>query len=120
MVAKATVIAGPFSLRYHHLFIRERSPGVFILSRNGRSADFVGGSVEDVAGTMRRVGRESGYRYFWFAYASSAEECLQLEHAWYHRYSPPDNAAPPAASQALRWRCSTPGCAACALIRTRR
>jgi len=112
-------MSGPFSLRYLHLFVREKSPGAFILSRNGRSADFVGGSGGDVAAELRRYADRSGYRYFWFALASSADEAARLEHSWHHRYRPTDNAAP-SRSQGADWHCTTEGCAACALTQSRR
>ena len=117
-VNNGTVIAGPFSLRYHHLFVKERSPGVYILSRNGRSADLVGGSFDDVADALRRVGRQAGYRYCWFAYVSTREECEILEHEWLHRYSPQDN-RDRADTPVEKWRCSRLGCAACALASVR-
>lgn len=113
-------MSGPFSLRYLHLFVRDKSAGTFILSRNGRSADFVGGSGEDVAAELRGFVDRSGYRYFWFALASSADEAAQLEHRWYHRYHPTDNVAPPSRSQVAHWHCTTEGCAACALAQPRR
>jgi len=113
-------MSGPFSLRYLHLFVREQSPGAFILSRNGRLADYVGVSEDDVAGAIRQVAKQSGYRYFWFAVASSAEEAAQLGHTWYHRYQPTDNSAPPAEFDGAVWQCTAEGCATCALAQPRR
>ncbi|MEW6543681.1 MAG: hypothetical protein AB1411_08720 [Nitrospirota bacterium] len=113
-------MSGPFNLRYLHLFVRERSAGAFILSRNGRSADFVGASTTDVANALRQYGSQSGYRYFWFAYSNSPEEAVQLELTWYHRYHPADNAVPPARNHGADWHCTAEGCAACALIQSRR
>ncbi len=113
-------MSGPFSLRYLHLFVCDKSAGAFILSRNGRSADFVGGSGEDVAAELQRFAGRSGYRYFWYAATSSAEEAAQLEHAWFHRYHPADNVAPPSRSYGTDWQCTTEGCAACALTQSQR
>jgi len=113
-------MSGPFSLRYLHLFVSHKSAGAFILSRNGKSADFVGASPDDVASTLGHLARPSGYRFFWFAYASSAEEAFELEHAWYHRYHPTDNSSPQSRTHGLGWRCTTEGCAACALEQSRR
>ena len=112
-------MSGPFSLRYLHLFVSHRAPGAFILSRNGKSADFVGASPDDLASTLGHLARPSGYRFFWFAYASSPEEAFQIEHTWYHRYHPNDNLSPPARQHGLDWHCTTEGCAACALAQTR-
>lgn len=108
-------MSGPFTLRYLHLFLKEKSPGAFILSRNGRSADLVGGSGDNLAAAIRRAARDSDYRYFWFDYASSREEAHELEYAWYHRYRPNDNRTPPRHEVKSEWRCTTEGCAACAL-----
>ena len=82
-------MSGPFSLRYLHLFVGEKSPGTFILSRNGRLADYVGVSMEDVAGAIRHAARQSSYRYFWFAVAASAGEAAQLGHTWFTGTTPP-------------------------------
>lgn len=117
---KEGVISGPFSLRYLHLFISKRSPGAFILSRKGRYADFVGSTPDDVAGALGQFVRQSSYRYFWFAYASSADEAFRLEGTWYHRFHPTDNPAPPSQSHGESWRCTKVGCTACALAETRR
>lgn len=112
-------MSGPFSLRYLHLFLGEKSPGTFILSRNGRLADYVGVSAADVAEAVRRAAQQSCYRYFWFAVAASAEEAAQLGHTWYHRYQPTDNTAPPATFDGSAWQCTADGCAACALAQAR-
>jgi hypothetical protein len=108
-------MSGPFRLRYLHLFVKEHSPGAFILSRNGRSADFVGGNERDVAAAIQQYAGRSDYRYFWFAYASTADEVLEIEHAWYHRYHPSDNASPPDGSNGSDWHCTMEGCATCAM-----
>ena len=112
-------MSGPFALRYLHLFLQDKTAGAFILSRNGRSADLVGASSDDLASAIRRCARESAYRYFWFTYVSSADEAYTLEHAWYHRYHPTDNARPPSAGPSAVWRCTEEGCAACALTAMR-
>ncbi|WP_447978203.1 hypothetical protein [Candidatus Nitrospira bockiana] len=108
-------MSGPFTLRYLHLFLREKAPGAFILSRNGKSADWVGSSGDDLAEAVRRAAQPFPYRYFWFAYTSSAEQAYELEHAWLHRYRPTDNSEPPAGTRATEWKCTVDGCAACAL-----
>lgn len=112
-------MAGPFSLRYLHLFVKERSAGAFILSRDGKSTDFVGKSPDDVAAALGRFTR-SPYRYFWFSYVSSPGEAARLEQSWRHRYRPTDNGSAPHGSHAEHWECTIAGCAACALTQTRR
>ncbi len=112
-------MSGPFTLKYLHLFLREQSAGAFILSRNGTAADFVGSSPDDLADAIRRTARDSEYRYFWFATTSSSEQAYALEHGWYHRYRPSDNATSPVPYSGLDWRCTIKECAACALAAVR-
>ena len=57
-------MSGPFALKYLHLFLRDQSAGAFICSRSGRSADFVGSHPTDLAEGIRRIARDSDYRYF--------------------------------------------------------
>jgi hypothetical protein len=109
------MMSGPFTLKYLHLFLRDRSAGAFILSRNGRSADYVGSSADDLADAVRRAARKGEYKYFWFSYAPSADQAVDLEYTWYHRYRPTDNASVPKETAVIDWRCTIEGCAACAL-----
>lgn len=108
---------GPFSLRYVHLFVEQRSAGAFILSKDGRSADFVGLSSNDLAQTLGDYQGRAGYRYFWFSCAGSAKEAAEVASYWYHRYRPPDNIAPPHMPTWEAWHCTIAGCSACALDR---
>ncbi len=113
-------MSGPYRLRLLHLFVNRRSAGAFILSRNGRLADFVGLSADDVASALARFRNGSGYRYFWYAYARSPAEAASLAGYWYHRYRPTDNVVPPEGTVHSGWRCSIAGCSACALTPTGR
>lgn len=108
-------ILGPYNLRYVHLFVEARSTGAFILSRNGRSADFVGHSSDDLARTIGTVRHGTDYRYFWFSYATSRKKAVELASYWHHRYRPSDNPASPDGAPRSSWRCTIPGCTACAL-----
>lgn len=112
-------MSGPFSLRYLHLFVRDRKPGAFILSRHGRLADFVGISTDDVARAIHHHARAAGYRYFWFASVDTPEEASVLGHAWFHRYRPTDNSSSPLPGDEPDWECQVEGCAACALAHAR-
>jgi hypothetical protein len=107
-------MSGPFHLRYLHLFVKEKSAGVFILSRNGRTADFVGASSDDLVFAVQDRAKDSTYRYFWYAYTRSADDAYEMEHALRHRYRPTDNSSP-APNPRSNWHCTTEGCAACAL-----
>ena len=106
---------GPFLLKYHHMFINSNSAGAFILSRNGRSAEYVGASANDLIGTLGRFARQSDYRYFCFVESGSDHEAAEIEQTWLHRYRPSDNPSPSSAPHGTRWRCTIEGCATCAL-----
>ena len=106
---------GPFGLKYHHLFVNTTSAGAFILSRNGRVADYVGVAAEELAATIGRFARQTDYRYFWFQETASAAAATELEQAWVHRYRPTDNPTPAMRTRPNGWRCTTEGCATCAL-----
>ncbi len=111
-------MSGPYRLRYLHLFIQQKSAGAFILSRNGRLADYVGAGA-DIESVLQRFARQSEYRYFWYAPSSSVTEAEALALTWRHRYRPTDNHLPPAADHAEDWRCTVEGCATCALTVSR-
>jgi len=101
------------------MFVNRTSAGAFILSRKARTAEFVGASAHDLGGSIRQMARQAPYRYFWFVYTDSAEEASQLEMTWLHRYRPTDNQTAPNRRSQDQWRCTTEGCATCALTHSR-
>ena len=108
-------MSGPYLLRYVDLFVRERSAGAFIFSRNGRSADPGNASGHDVAHGVREGAKDQPDPTFWVAYSTSAQTPFDLERSWHHRYRPTDD--PPSARLRAgeQWRCTVAGCATCAL-----
>ena len=106
---------GPFALRYVHLFVEEQAGGAFILSRNGRTADFVGMSETMLADSLNGHKSKSGYRFFWFSYAKTPHEAQEMAQYWFHRYRPTDNLKPPDQVSGFEWHCTEEGCTACAL-----
>ena len=110
---------GPFSLRYIHLFVPKLSSGAFILSKNGKTADFVGISEHDVAKVLVSYRVKSDYRYFWFSYAETPQEAIELARAWRHRYLPSDTNLSSHTSSEVDWQCRVVGCTACALAMMR-
>lgn len=87
-------------------------PGVYVLSRDGRNAHYVGRSDRDVKG---RLLDHTGSRYtvYWFAYAISSWDAFHKECILYHQYggsSSLDNQIHPQRPAGTPWRC--PGCRA--------
>ena len=103
-------MSGPYNLKYIHLFVTERSPGAFILSRNGRMADRVERADQNLAQELQKAANEGKYRYFWFEYVPKASAAFGLECTWYHRYHPTDNAEHPVAPGTSEMQCSVKGC----------
>jgi hypothetical protein len=108
-------MSGPYNLKYIHLFVTEKSPGAFILSRNGRMADRVERADHNLAHTLQKAANEGKYRYFWFEYAPKASAAFALECTWYHRYHPTDNLEHPIGPENAEGQCSVKGCATGAL-----
>ena len=105
------MLAGPFQLNEVALHVNGVSPGVYILSRDGRTAAYVGRSDTDVAGRIQGSAREGpGYVFFWFQWASSSQDAYRSECEYYHRYNPPDNTVHPAVPLGANWRCPVVGC----------
>ena len=112
-------MSGPYNLKYIHLFVTEASPGVFILSRNGRMADRVGRADGNLADELQRAASEGKYRYFWFEYTPRAAAGYDLECAWYHRYHPTDNPEHPIAPLGGEGACQVKGCQVGAMAHAR-
>lgn len=105
------LMRGRFPINEVDKFVIYISPGAYILSRDGRTAHYVGRSDSDVEDPTKRSATERyGYRYFWFEYASSPMKAYQLECEWYHKFSPSDNSTHPAVPRGANWRCSVSGC----------
>jgi len=105
------LIKGRFPIDDVDRFVTLISAGAYILSRDGRTAHYVGRSDSDVGDRIKRSAAEGyGYRYFWFEYASSPMRAYQLECEWYHKFSPSDNSTHPAVPRGANWRCPVSGC----------
>lgn len=86
--------------------VRFKSPGVYILSRDGIHAHYVGKSDSDLVDRiLKSATKAKGYRYFWFEYTNSVFESYNLECYWFHKYNPTDNSIHPAAPWGTNWRC---------------
>ena len=85
-------------------------PGVYVLSRDGRGAAYVGRSDTDVRSRMLQSARGGTYKHFWFEYTSSPRDAFLKECEYYHQYRPADNANHPAVPPGTNWRCPVGGC----------
>ena len=112
-------MSGPYNLKYIHLFVTETSPGVYILSRNGRMADRVGRAEHNLTDDLQREAAGGTYRYFWFEYTASPAEGYGLECTWYHRYHPTDNPEHPIALMGAEGACPVKGCQVATVAHTR-
>ena len=102
---------GRFNISQVNSVVRRNIPGAYILSRDGKAADYVGRSDSDLPSRIKASIREGiGYKYLWFEYATSPMQAYYLECEWYHKYAPPDNTNHPAVPPGTYWRCPVPGC----------
>jgi hypothetical protein len=105
------MLMGPYKISEVGSCVTRTSPGVYILSRDGRTAAYVGRSDTDVASRVKQSGAEGyGYTYFWFEYAASPRDVFNKECEYYHRYNPPDNKNHPAVPFGTDSKCPVIGC----------
>jgi len=105
------MLMGPYKISEVGSYVTRTSPGVYILSRDGRTAAYVGRSDTDVASRVKQSGAEGyGYTYFWFEYAASPRDAFNKECDYYHKYNPPDNKNHPAVPFGTDSKCPVIGC----------
>ena len=87
--------------------VAKNSAGVYALDATttpGFTFSYVGRSESDVAGRLKTyVG--SKYKFFKFAYCSSAKSAFEAECELYHDHQPPDNIYHPARPEGSNWKC---------------
>ena len=109
MTTTSVSLIGPYSLIRDtiNLMVSRTSPGVYVLSRNGNKAHYVGRSDSDLRSRlMSYVG--SRYLKFWFTYATSAKDAFEKECLLYHQFggsSSLDNKIHPQRPDGCTWRC---------------
>jgi hypothetical protein len=103
------MLRGPFSTDSVDSYVSSPSPGVYILSKDARTAAYVGRSDTDVGSRIKQYVTE-GYTHFWFEYATSPRDAYLKECEYYHKYNPPDNKNHPAVPFGTNWRCPIIGC----------
>jgi len=105
------MLQGPHPILSAYFWNSVRLPGVYFLSRNGKRADYVGRSDDDLRARLITSAKEdTGYTHFWFEYASSPRDAYWLECQYYHQYTPSDNSVHPAVPVGTFWRCPVGGC----------
>jgi len=105
------MLMGPYQISDVDSYVTPRNQGVYILSRDGRTSDYVGRSDTDVGARIKGSASEGyGYTYFWFEYATSKKDAFNKECGYYHDYNPPDNESHPAVPFGTNWKCPIMGC----------
>lgn len=92
------------------MYITRISPGVYILSRDGKTVTYVGRSDTDLRSRINQSEREGVYTHFWFEYTASARDAYLKECEYFHKYRPPDNSKHPSVPVGTNWRCPIIGC----------
>ena len=83
--------------------------GAYILSKDGKTAHYVGRSDADLASRLMSY-RSSDYTTFWYEFSASVVLAYYLECEWYHKYHPADNQNHPAVPPGASWKCPVAGC----------
>lgn len=105
------MLMGPYPINSVDLYVTRTSPGVYILSRDGRTAAYIGRSDTDVGSRIKQsAGEGYGYSHFWLEYVTSPRDAYLKECEYYHKYNPPDNTNHPAVPFGTNWRCPIIGC----------
>lgn len=80
--------------------------GIYILSRRGEIAHYIGRSDSNIYSRMKKsINEGEGYTHFWFEYATSSRDAYLKECKYFHLYKPKDNSIHPAVPKGTFWRC---------------
>lgn len=105
------MLTGFFPLEDVDSYVARTSPGIYIFSRDGKTAAYVGRSDDDVRIQIKKlICEDYGYTYCLVEYASSPKEAYIKECEYYHEYGPPDNLHHPTAPTGTNWKCPVEGC----------
>lgn len=91
-------LKGPYSLALVDIVVNANKKGVYVLSRDGKNAHYVGRSESDLKQRIKSLANNGhGYNYFWFHYATTSWEAYQSELHWFGHFWPYlDNSIEPA------------------------
>lgn len=101
---------GPFTLNLIDVHITRTTPGAYILSRDAKTAHYVGRSDSDLGQRIKSSAKQGNYTNFWFECCTSPMRAFQMECQWWHNYHPSDNTIHPAVPAGTNWRCPINGC----------
>jgi hypothetical protein len=89
---------GPYLLAQVSIIVAANKKGVYVLSRDGKNAHYVGKSDNDLQQRIKSSTNEGqGYNYFWFHYTTTGWQAYQSELYWYRHFWPYlDNSIEPA------------------------
>jgi len=105
------MLQGPYQIEKVDLYVTQTVSGVYILSRDGKTASYIGRSDTDVGLRIKQSASEGyGYKHFWFEYTTSPRDAYYKECEYYHKYNPPDNTNHPSVPFGTNWRCPVIGC----------
>src|SRR5260370_29578031 len=104
--------SGPFPAVEIDFWVVDGAPGVFLLSNDGKTPDYLGFSEKDMKPEILRATKQE--KEWWFLYynARSPASMYEVTCEWYHKYSPrnfPKHPEPPALISASI-SCPVPGC----------
>ncbi len=105
-------LTGPFPSDQATGIVPVGYPGVYVLSRDGRTASYVGRSDSELGVRIRQSAAEGpGYRWFWYDLASSPMDAYRKECWLYHHYEGGlHNLIHPAVPTGANWRCPVERC----------
>lgn len=100
---------GPHILNRHNvaMVVSRTSPGVYVLSRQGNTAHYVGRFDNDLRSRLLTY-VDSGYRRFWYAYATTPKDSFEKECVLFHQLGGAaklDNKIHPQRPDGCTWRC---------------
>lgn len=99
------MLNGPFYISGFQFLWLPEAPGAYVLSRDGKSAHYVGRADRDLGERLRSSAKEGNYTHFWYECASSATAAYRLECRFYHEYSPSDNLIHPSSPNGILLFC---------------
>lgn len=82
-------LKGPYSIGLVDIMVNASKKGVYILSRDGKNAHYIGRSDNDLQQRLKSLADDSrGYNYFWFHYTTTSWKAYQAELYWYRYFWP--------------------------------